>query len=94
MDRTVDSLSSLVTVRRADTAAAAGPVSAVVDSARAALGQDDLEGAIGILERLTGFQAEAASMWLAEARSRLVAERALEALHDEAMAALAARGKE
>ena len=94
MDRTMDSLSSLVVVRRAGQPTAGGPVEPVVAAAREALGRDDLEAAIRILERLTGPQAESVSMWLAEARARLVAERALTALHDEAVALLAANRKE
>lgn len=93
VDKTVNSLSSLVTVRKSgeetDGAVDAGTILVV---ARTALEGDDLAGAVRSLEDLRGREAEAVSLWLAEARARLVADHALSTLHERAMSSIRPAG--
>jgi hypothetical protein len=74
-------LSSLVTIRRIDSAGddqPAGGPAAAVKGALQALAGGDLEGAVGALDPLTGAPAEAAGPWLRMAKQRLSAEAALQ----------------
>ncbi|MEO5335273.1 MAG: mitofilin family membrane protein [Magnetospirillum sp. WYHS-4] len=79
VDKTMTSLSSLVTVRRTGDAPQLG-------AAREALAREDLAGAIRAIQELADRPAEAAAPWLAEARARFTADEALAALHNHAIA--------
>jgi hypothetical protein len=90
-DRLLGRLAGLVQVRRVDGTgegqSAAGGSQAVVNEAERALAGGDLEGAVAIVEKLSGPPAEAAAPWLRMAKQRLAVEAALH--HIEAL--LAAR---
>lgn len=82
-------LRGLVTVRRIDSAAKAGPEAAIA-KAQAALAEGNLAGAVAQAETLAGADADAARPWLAVARQRLAAETALARVQQIATARLAA----
>jgi hypothetical protein len=94
LDDVTNRLTSLVTVRRVgDAALASGGTDAALVQAEAALKAGDLAGAVQAFEGLQGQAAEAASPWLAKARDRVEAEKALADLRLAAIAQLdAARG--
>lgn len=94
LDDVTNRLTSLVTVRRVgDAALASGGTDAALAQADAALKAGDLSGAVQALAGLQGQAAEAASPWLAKARDRVDAEKALADLRLAAIAQLdAARG--
>jgi hypothetical protein len=94
LDDVTNRLTSLVTVRRVgDAALASGGTDAALVQAEAALKAGDLAGAVQAVESLQGQAAEAASPWLAKARDRVAAEKALADLRLAAIAQLdAARG--
>lgn len=94
LDDVTNRLTSLVTVRRVGEAAlASGGTDAALAQAEAALKTGDLDGAVKALEGLQGQAQEAASPWLAKARDRIGAEKALADLRLAAIAQLdAARG--
>jgi hypothetical protein len=94
LDDVTNRLTSLVTVRRVgDAALASGGTDAALAQAEAALKAGDLSGAVQALAGLEGQAAEAASPWLAKARDRVDAEKALADLRLAAIAQLdAARG--
>jgi hypothetical protein len=75
-DAAFDRVRALVTIRRIDGPAKAGP-EAAVDAAQTALSQGDLAGAVAALDGLGGANAEAAQPWLKLARQRLAAQAAL-----------------
>lgn len=83
--RTLDRLSNLVVIRRTDGAAPEGSAAAVVSQAGDSLAAGDLAAAVKTLDQLEGPAAEAAAPWLADARQRLAAERAMAALHVRAV---------
>ncbi len=87
-------LSALVTVRRVgDNALAGGGVDAALAQADAALERGDLAGSVKAIESLKGTAADAAADWLAKARDRLAADKALASLRTAAIAKLnAAQG--
>ncbi|MBI4183039.1 MAG: uroporphyrinogen-III synthase [Proteobacteria bacterium] len=85
VDAALDRLASVVTVRRVGEVPGEG-AEAIVARAEARLAQRDLTAAVAEVERLSGSAGGAFAGWLAEARRRLAAERAL----DEAEAALVA----
>lgn len=85
-------LSSLVTVRPLG-AVAGESAAAIVARAEALLAEDDLAGAVAELDKLSGAPAEAAADWLAKARARVAAQRALVELNAAVSARLTeARG--
>jgi hypothetical protein len=94
LDDVTNRLTSLVTVRKVgDAALASGGTDAALAQADAALKAGDLSGAVQALAGLEGQAAEAASPWLAKARDRVDAEKALADLRLAAIAQLdAARG--
>ena len=63
---------------------------AIVARAEARLVEGDLDAAVTEVKRLEGLAAKEANDWLADARARLAAERALAALEARALATLAA----
>ncbi len=87
LDRLLDPLSGLVTVRPVGDVPGTS-ADAVVARAEARLKADDLAAAVAEVERLEGAPADLAADWLAAARARLAAERALAALEARAVAAL------
>lgn len=89
--RTADRLLSLVTIRREDGAAVGANAAAVVGRAQAAAGRGDLGGALTELGALGAGPAEAAAPWMAEARARQAADRALSQLAAQAVALAGAR---
>lgn len=88
MARTVDRLSSLVTVRRVDGKADDTSVDGILTRAEMRLKEGDLGGAVRALDDLTGPASAAAQPWLKEARTRLAVDRALATLHGRAIAML------
>jgi uroporphyrinogen-III synthase len=90
-DRVINQLASLVTVRRTGPQAIArGGVDGIVAQAEGAMDAGDVQAAVTALERLDGASAEAAQDWLAKARMRLAADRALATLQQRALARLTA----
>jgi len=87
-------LRALVVIRRIDGAPQDDPSAAAVAGAQHALMQDDLDGAIAALEKLSGASAQAAQSWLAAARQRRDAEAALAALMRQVEAGLEAPADE
>lgn len=87
-------LSALVTVRKVgDNALAGGGIDAALAQADAALERGDLAGSVKAIESLNGAAAGAAADWLAKARDRLAADKALASLRTAAIAKLnAAQG--
>lgn len=74
---TVNRMASLLTVRREDGEAAGKSPAAVVARAQAALRRGDLAGAVAQAETLDATAAETVAPWLADARARLAADKAL-----------------
>lgn len=85
---TVNRLSSLLTVRREDGEAAGTSPAAVVARTEAALRRSDLAGAVAQAEALSGSAAETVAPWLADARARLAADKALSTLTAHVVAAV------
>lgn len=86
VDRTLDSLASLVEVRkRGETAAAENSVQGLVARAELRLADGDLKGAVAALEKLEGAPADAAQGWLDDAQARLAVEGAVDALMRDAL---------
>jgi hypothetical protein len=85
LDKAINRLKSLVTIRRLG-----GAGGEDLDSRLAAAAEEldggNLLGAVGRLDTLTGPAAEAARPWVAEARARLLAEKAMAALHVQSVA--------
>ena len=87
-DRVFNRLASLVRVRRTGASAAEGTVDGAIAGAEKALRTGDLKAALETLDGLDGAAAEEAAEWMAGARARVTAERALAALHVHAVALL------
>lgn len=86
LDRTLDRVASLVTIRKTgDKAAAADDVPGLVARAELRLEAGDLAGAVKALAALEGAPADAAASWLAAARARLAVDGAVDALMREAL---------
>ncbi|CAA7621287.1 COG4223 family protein [Magnetospirillum sp. SS-4] len=89
--RVMDRLLNLVTVRREDGNAAGESAAAQVARAQAALGRGDLAAAVSELGSLPPGPAAQASSWLAEAKARLAADKALSEMAAQAVALAGAR---
>ncbi|MBL6959142.1 MAG: hypothetical protein ISR52_09175 [Rhodospirillales bacterium] len=89
LESTVNRLASLVSIRRVAVDDKADPVDLALAKAERRLKIHDLKGAIDALAALQGPPAKAAAPWLADARSRHAAERAMKELHDHAITLLA-----
>ncbi|ARJ66326.1 hypothetical protein WV31_11965 [Magnetospirillum sp. ME-1] len=89
--RTADRLLSLVTIRREDGAAIGENAAAVVGRAQAALSRGELAAALYELEALSPGPAEAAAAWIAEAKARQTADKALSQLAAQAVALAGAK---
>lgn len=92
LDAVKDGLGGLVTVRRTDPAAITDQVERAVAVAEAALELGELADAVEALSALEGAPSEVAAAWLGDARARVDAETALQALHRHALSVLAAAG--
>jgi len=84
-----DSLSGLITVRRTDPNEITNDVDRALAVADKALQAGNLEKAIAALSSLQGSPGDAAAAWLGDARARFDAETALDALYNQALAAMA-----
>jgi hypothetical protein len=81
LDRTLDGMASLVSIRKTgEKAAAADDVQGLVARAELRLTSGDLAGAVKALTALNGAPADAARSWLEAARARLAIEDAVDAL--------------
>ncbi len=86
LDRTLDGLASLVSIRKTgDKAAAGDDVQGLVARAELRLATGDLAGAVKALEALKGAPADAAKPFLAAARARLAVDGAVDALMRSAL---------
>lgn len=86
----VNRLTSLVTIRRVDSSAAAGSIDARIARAEANLAVGDLAAAIDVLGGLTGPGAAAAAPWLMRAQASAVVHQALSDLNSVAITQLSA----
>lgn len=89
-DRTVDRLTSVVTVTRTDGAAVGESSSAIVARAELLLEAGDLAAAVAELDGLSGGAANVAAGWIVDAKARLAADKGLSVLTSEALARVAA----
>ena len=87
MDRVINRLKGLITVRRIGEEGDASP-EALLARAEESLEAGDLSAAIKTLGKLTGKSSIAAKAWVEDAQSRVEAERALASLHVQAIALL------
>ena len=90
MGRAVDRVSSLITWRRVGDDGKGDAVDRIVARAEARLKAGDLTGAVKAVENLAADKkaAAAAEAWLADAKGRLIAERAVASLHVHAVSLL------
>lgn len=88
---TLDRVATLVTIRREDGFAAGDSTAAIVARAEGRLAEGDLAGAQAEAEKLTDGPAEIAAPWLADARARLVADKAVSELSAHVVAQIGAR---
>jgi len=92
MDEVVGAASSLVTVRQTDPAHIEDPVERALAVAELALKDNDLKTALAAMQSLQGAEGNAANRWREAARARVEVRDAVNALHNHALAALAATG--
>lgn len=90
VQKTVQRLMGLVTVRRTDGEAVGDSAPAVVARADSALNAGNLQAAVSELSKLQGEAADAAQDWLQAAQARLAAEKVVSDLTAEALARFAA----
>jgi hypothetical protein len=84
LDRLWTRAQDLVTVREGDRVIVGDPAAGVVARARQALNAGDLQGAVDVLESLSGPAAEAFAEWKAKAKSLLEARAALASMAAQA----------
>ncbi|WP_420402257.1 COG4223 family protein [Nisaea sp.] len=89
--KTLNTVASLVTVRRTDVADGPG-VDAVLVRAETALNAGDLSGAVSALEELSGAPADRARDWIAAAKARLEVDNAVSRLRGAALSSVAKAG--
>ncbi len=95
IDRTLQQLSRLVTVRRSGSEAAArDDENGRVVRAELRLAAGDLAGAVSALDGLSGRAAELAAPWLKQAQTRLAVDRAVGKLLSEALRRTGATGRD
>jgi hypothetical protein len=87
-DQALGRLSSIVTIRRASGEVAGDGADAILARAEAALNEGAIAKAVTEMEKLAGPAAEKAAPWLAQARARVAADAAAQALADLALARL------
>jgi hypothetical protein len=85
-------LSNLVSVRQTDPARIDDPVERALAIADQALDKKDLKTAVAALTPIGGVEADALRAWHTAAQARVNIQDALQALHNHALAALAATG--
>jgi len=89
--KTLNTMASLVTVRRTDVVD--GPsIDAILVRAETALSAGDLSGAVSALEELSGAPAERARDWIATAKARLEVDNAVSQLRGAALSSVAKAG--
>ncbi|MEO9904605.1 mitofilin family membrane protein [Nisaea sp.] len=89
--KTLNTVASLVTIRRTDVAE--GPsVDAILVRAESAVKVGDVAGAVTALEDLSGAPAERASGWIAAAKARVAVDQAVALLRGAALASVAEAG--
>ncbi|MFC7333827.1 COG4223 family protein [Rhodocista pekingensis] len=93
LDLTLGRLNSIITVRRASGDIAGADGASIVARAEEALNQGNLTLAVKELDALTGPAAAALQPWLADARSRVAAEKAAQALTDAAVTRIGEGGQ-
>lgn len=89
--RVLDRLFSLVSIHREDGEIAGSGAAAIIARAHAALAHSDLGGAVHELDRLQGPAAQAAQMWMADAKARLTADQLVDEWTAQAVAAVGAK---
>lgn len=89
--KTLNTVASLVTVRRTDVAEGPG-IDAILVRAETAVAAGDLAGAVAALEELSGAPLERAADWIGEAKARLAVDAAVAQLRGAALAAVAKAG--
>jgi hypothetical protein len=88
---TLDRVAALVIIRREDGFAAGDTTAAIIARAEGRLAEGDLAGALAEAEKLTDGPAGIAAPWLADARTRLVADKAVSELSAHVVAQIGAR---
>ena len=89
--KTLNTVASLVTIRRTDVAEGPG-VDAILVRAESAVKAGDIAGAVTALEELSGAPAERASGWIAAAKARVAVNQAVARLRGAALASVAEAG--
>ncbi|WP_028466751.1 COG4223 family protein [Nisaea denitrificans] len=89
--KTLNTVASLVTIRRTDVAEGPG-VDAILVRAESAVKAGDIAGAVAALEELSGAPAERASAWVAAAKARVAVDQAVARLRGAALASVAEAG--
>lgn len=89
--KTLNTVASLVTIRRTDVAEGPG-VDAILVRAESAVRAGDIAGAVAALEELSGAPAERASEWVAAAKARVAVDQAVARLRGAALASVAEAG--
>lgn len=88
--QTIDRLASLVTIEREDGNAAGSSPAAILARAQAALAAGDLAGAVAEMDGLSNGPAEQAAPWVADAKARLAAGKAVSEVTAHVVAAIGA----
>ena len=91
IDRSLSTVTSVVTIRRTSGEASGDSLDAVLDRTADRLEVGNVAGAIEALDVLDGPAADAAAGWLADARDRVALDTAAAALTQEAITRLASR---
>lgn len=89
--KTLNTVASLVTIRRTDVAEGPG-VDAILVRAESAVKAGDIAGAVTALEELSGAPAERASGWIRAAKARVAVDQAVARLRGAALASVAEAG--
>ncbi|MEQ8333431.1 mitofilin family membrane protein [Nisaea sp.] len=89
--KTLNTVASLVTIRRTDVAEGPG-VDAILVRAETAVESGDISGAVTALEDLSGAPAERAASWIESAKARLSVDQAVRFLRGAALASVAEAG--
>ena len=92
MDRVMNRLKGLITIRRTGEEGASTP-DAIIVRVEESLDVGNLDAALKSLRQLSGKPVEAAKAWIKKAQSRVNAERALATLHVQAVALLVPQKK-
>lgn len=89
--KTLNTVASLVTIRRTDVSEGPG-VDAILVRAESAVKAGDIAGAVAALEELSGAPAERASDWITAAKARVAVDQAVARLRGAALASVAEAG--